>query len=579
MNANSFGGRLLLLTLTIGCCAALPEPTRAAESSRPNIVILFVDDMGFSDVGCFGGEIDTPHLDRLADGGVRFTQFYNTSRCCPSRAALLTGLYSHQAGIGMMVYRSHGEGYRGNLNDRCVTFGEVLGRAGYQTMLAGKWHAGHQPYSRPEVRGFERFTGIYPHIDSYWKLLGACPIYRDGQLMIPPGENPINPYHPDEEFYTTDFFTDVAMDYIDQALKKPSSPFLLHVCYNVPHFPLEAPDKLIEKYRGRYMAGWDRLREEKLARMKRMKLVGESQKLPRVKGFVNQRIEGFTQVGIETEPLPRWDSLSEEDRRELDFRRAMYAAQIDRFDQNVGRIVAHLKRRGILDNTLILFFSDNGCSGETGLFGMNWGKHTSANYAEWRKKSGWSISQGTCWAVYSNTPFRKYKKFVHEGGIASPFIAHWPAGIRQTGRIVDDRAFHLVDVMPTLCDLADAEYPKTFDGREIRPAAGVSMLPTLMGETTEAAPRTLYWQHENHAAVREGNWKLVTVNDRDDSGWALYDLTKDRSESADLAGEHPEVVERLRKKWQRWAEQSNVVPFPEQREKAKPIPWPPRATQ
>jgi len=264
-------GAAALAAQAAGCASAADV---AAKQGRPNIVILFADDLGYSDLGCFGGEIQTPHLDRLAAGGLRLAQFYNTARCCPARASLLTGLYPHQAGIGLMVYRDSGEGYRGNLNDRCVTFGEVLGSAGYQTMLVGKWHCGHEPHSRPEVRGFDRFTGVYPHIDSYWKVLRACDIYRDKKLLIPAGENPVNPYHPDREFYTTDFFTDTALDYIDRARQDTSKPFLLHVCYNVPHFPLEAPDDLIEKYRGRYLKGWDTLRKEKLERMKAMGIVG-----------------------------------------------------------------------------------------------------------------------------------------------------------------------------------------------------------------------------------------------------------------------------------------------------------------
>jgi len=547
-----------------------------ANASRPNVLILFVDDMGYSDVGCFGGEIETPHLDRLAAGGVRLAQFYNTSRCCPSRASLLTGLYPHQAGIGMMVYRDRGPGYRGNLNRRCVTFAEVLREAGYQTMLVGKWHAGHEPHSRPEVRGFDRFTGIYAHIDSYWKVLKGCDVYRDKRLFIPAGEDPVNPYRPDEEFYTTDFFTDTAIDYVDRALETPRRPFLLHVCYNVPHFPLEAPDDLIEKYRGRYMAGWDRLREEKLARMKRLGIVPETSTLPRVKGFVNRKIPGFTEVGVETGDLPAWGTLGEDEKRELDFRRAIYAAQIERFDWNVGRLVRHLEERGILDSTLILFFSDNGCSGELGDFGMNWGKHTRANYAQWRKKGGWSISQGQCWASLSNTPLRKYKKFVHEGGIASPFVAHWPAGIRDGGRIVRGQAFHLIDIMPTLCDVAGAAYPREYDGRAITPAQGISMMPWLARADADTKPRTLYWQHENHAAIREGDWKLVTTNDRDEAAWELYSLAEDRSESENLVARHPDIAKRLRKKWRRWAEASNVVPFPETRGKADGVPWPPR---
>lgn len=548
----------------------------AGKRRRPNIVILFVDDMGYSDVGCFGGEIETPNLDRLAENGVRFTQFYNTSRCCPSRASLLTGLYSHQAGIGMMVYRNYGKGYEGNLNDKCVTFGEILRSAGYQTMLVGKWHAGHEPRSRPEVRGFDRFTGIYPHIDSYWKVLRACDIYRDKKLFIPAGENPVNPYNPTQEFYTTDFFTDTALDYINEALRDKSKPFLLHVCYNVPHFPLEAPDELIEKYRGRYLKGWDKLRKEKLERMKQMGIVAENQKLPRVRGSINQKIPGFTQVGVETGYLPEWDSLTESDKQELDFRRAIYAAQIDRFDQNVGRIVQHLEKRGILDDTLILFFSDNGCSGELDNFGMNWGKYTSANYSQWRKAGGWSISQGQCWASYSNTPLRKYKKFVHEGGIASPFIAHWPAGVKKSGRICNKQMFHLIDIIPTLCEVAGAKYPLTYKDREIISAQGISMMPFITNTDAEVKHRTLNWQHETHAAIREGDWKLVTTNDRDENAWELYNIAEDRSESENLCRRHPEIVEQLRKKWRRWAERASVLPYPEKRGKSEAVPWPPR---
>ena len=546
------------------------------KQQRPNILILFVDDMGYSDVGCFGGEIDTPNLDRLSAGGLRFSQFYNTARCCPSRANLLTGLYAHQAGVGMMVYRDYGEGYFGNLNNRCVTFAEVLRDAGYQTMMVGKWHTGHELHSRPEVRGFDRFTGIYPHIDSYWKVLPGCDIYRDRKLFIPADENPVNPYRPAEEFYTTDFFTDNAIDYIDQAFEKEASPFLLHVCYNVPHFPLEAPDDLIEKYRGRYRKGWERLRQEKLKHMKEMGLVGDEQKLPEVRGFKGVEREGFNyKPAIETDVLPSWDSLSEEDREELDFRRALYSAQIENFDQNVGRIVDHLQERGTLDNTLILFLSDNGCSGELGEFGMNWGDYTRSNYPEWRKASGWATSQGQCWASYSNTPFRKYKKFVHEGGISSPFIAHWPAGIKKSGGIYSNQIFHLIDIMPTLCDVAGTEYPKTYDGRDVLPQQGISMRPFFENEDAKTEERTLYWSHEINAAIREGNWKLVTVNDRDNDAWELYDLTKDRSETENRVQQHPDVADRLKKKWFAWAEEANVLPYPEDRGNLQRTTWPP----
>ena len=543
---------------------------------RPNIVTFLFDDMGFSDLGCFGGEIETPSIDALASGGFRATQFYNTARCCPARASLLTGLYPHQAGIGMMVYRDYGDGYRGGLNDRCVTLAEVLKDSGYQTMLSGKWHAGHQPHMRPETRGFERFTGIYTHVDSYWKVLPGCEIYRDGELLMEAGR-PVNPYNSEKEFYTTDFFTDTAIDYIDQAAEKPDIPFFLHVCHNAPHFPLEAPDHLIEKYRGRYLKGWDRLKEEKLERMKAMGIVGSGQKMARGTGFDQAEREGFNfKPPFDTEEIPKWDEHNENQKEELDFRRAMYAAQIERLDENIGRVTEHLKKKELLDNTLILIMSDNGCSGELGFYGMNWPQYQISNYEEWRTRGGWSISQGQCWASLSNTPLRKYKIFVHEGGIGSPFIAHWPKGISEPGRICSDQTFHLIDIMPTLCDVAGAVYPEERSGQRTTPVQGISMVPWLTDSGKAEEARTLYWQHEVNAAIRQGNWKLVTSDDRKPDSWELYDLTEDRSESDDLSGDQPQRVEQMKAQWREWAENSDVLPWPEERGGMERIPWPPK---
>jgi arylsulfatase len=269
---------------------------------------------------------------------------------------------------------------------------------------------------------------------------------------------------------------------------------------------------------------------------------------------------------VVTEDLPDWDSLSAEERNELDFRRAIYAAQVERMDWNIGRIVSRLEEKGLADNTLILFFSDNGCSGEDSTFGMNWGKYTSANYAEWRKRSGWSISQGQCWARASNVPLRKYKLFSHEGGIATPFIARWPRRIRQKGKINTEQAFHIIDIMPTLCEITGAEYPTIFQGREIRPAPGKSMLPYLYDVSRPPVERTLFWQHETCSAVRRGNWKLVTTDDRDAESWELYDLTRDRSETDNLIRERPDLARELNEAWRRWAEDADVLPFPEERE-------------
>ena len=545
------------------------------SAKRPNIITILVDDMGFSDLGCFGGEIDTPNLDRLGASGFRASQFYNTPRCCPSRACLLTGLYPHQAGVGMMVYRDFGDGYQGGLNDRCVTTAEVLRSAGYQTMLSGKWHVGHEPQFRPELRGFDKFTGIYTHIDSYWKVLPGCEIYRDGELFIGSDAVPTDPYAPDQEFHTTEFFTNVALDYIDQACREPDDPFYLHLCYNAPHFPLEAPDELINKYRGRYRKGWDQLRAEKLERMQAMGIVPTTQTLPKAVGFDQEEREGFDfKPSVDSCGLPAWDSLSDSDQEELDFRRSLYAAQVEHMDLNVGRVIDDLAERGILDETLILFMSDNGCSGELGPFGMNWSNYHSGNYPEWRTEGGWATAQGQCWASLSNTPLRKYKIFVHEGGIASPLIAHWPQGIAESGQLCMDQTFHLIDIMPTLCEVAGAQYPINYEGRSITPGEGMSLLPWFNG-TASPMKRTLYWQHEINAAIRDGNWKLVTSDDRDPNAWELYDLSADRSESEDLSQLYPEKLEELKAKWRAWAKSSDVLPYPEARDSLRQIPWPP----
>ena len=481
MAPKSITWKLTLMFCAVLCTVFFAE----AISARPNIIVILVDDLGYSDLGCYGGEIETPHLDRLAEGGIRFSQFYNTARCCPSRASLLTGLYQHQAGVGFMTYADWGEGYEGTLNEKCVTLGEALKNAGYTTFVSGKWHvAAHRnppAHSLPENRGFDRSTVVRTHIDSYWKVLKGCDVYQDGKILIP-GDNENtnlkNPYHPEKDFYTTEYFTDVALDYVDDALKQSDQPFFLYLAYNVPHFPLEAPDETIAKYEAKfedpswiaeYGRGWDQMREKKLARQKAMALVAADQKLPEVRYFRNKRIMPGLQAGFQYNVLPKWSDLPENIKQEVLFRRAIYNAQIDNLDENIGRLTKKLKADGVYDDTLILFMSDNGCSGEMGRFGTHFegGKydHTEArfengtyiadgvieseqwpyndkvggvgykksNYKQWKKVSGWGTSQGQCWAAYSNTPLRKFKKFVHEGGIATPLIAHWPNGISSHG--------------------------------------------------------------------------------------------------------------------------------------------------
>lgn len=585
---------------------------------KPNIVVILADDLGYSDLGCYGGEIETPRLDDLAENGLRFTQMYNAARCCPSRASLLTGLYQHQAGVGFMVYADWGEGYEGSLNENGVTLGEALKEAGYTTFTSGKWHAAaHRDppsHSLPENRGFDRSTVVRTHIDSYWKVLNNCDIYQDGKLLIP-GDNDNttlkNPYQLEKDFYATEYFTDVALEYIDDALNIGDKPFFLYLTYNAPHFPLEAPDETIAKYEAllddpewlaEYGEGWDEMRQKKLARQKATGVVPAGQRLPEVHYFNNVRIMPGMQTGTDHQVLPKWKDLSEEVKKEALFRRAIYNAQIDNMDENIGRVVDKLKEEGAYENTLILFVSDNGCSGEMGVFGTHFagGKYDYAegewrdgeftrrgaqeeggwsrkdklggvgymksNYEQWKKFSGWATSQGQGWASYSNSPFRKFKKFAHEGGIASPLIVHWPKGFEARGEVSTRPYFHFVDFMPTLLDVAGAEYPENFAGKERLPLEGISMLPYLRQPDLEMEDRPIFWQHETHAAVREGPWKLVTDNDRSEPIlWELYDLTNDRSETNDVAAEHPEIVTALSAEWGRFANRVNAKPFPETR--------------
>lgn len=509
---------------------------------RPNIVLIMADDMGYSDIGCYGGEIQTPALDKLAEGGLRFTNFYNAARCCPTRASLLTGLYPHQAGVGLMVYNNYGGSYQGFLNRESVTLAEVLKEAGYKTMMSGKWHVGHREGQWPTDRGFDRFYGIHIHVDSYWKVLEGCDIYLDGELVIPDTVHPVNDLHPEEDWYTTDVFTDYAVHFLDEEVRdqEADQPFFLYLAYNAPHWPLEAPDEDIEKYRGKYESGWEALRQEKFERMKTMGILEED-------------------AVLSPSDAPDWDTLSRQQQTELDFRRAMYAAQIDRMDQNIGRLVDHLKEIGEYDNTLILFLSDNGCSAEPEWedFGYKFGENTIANYPEWKEESGRSSSQGRAWANASNAPFRKYKKWTHEGGNATPLIAHWPGKIADQGGL-DRHPGHIIDIMATLVDVAGATYPSTYNDNSITEMQGKTLAPYFRNEEREPHDY-IFWEHMGNRAVRKGDWKLVAESGED---WELYNLASDPTELKDLIAEQPELVTELKGAYDAWAERVDARPWP-----------------
>ena len=525
--------------LTGAALAPIGRASRQKEK-QPNIILILADDMGYSDIGCYGGEIETPNLDRLAAGGLRFIQFYNAARCCPTRASLLTGLYPHQADVGHMVYKDEGPGYRGRLNQNCVTLAEVLKTAGYHTMMAGKWHVGHKKGVYPSDRGFDRFYGIHIHVDSYFKVLRGCPVFLNGTQLIAPTADPANTLAPKQEWYTTNVFTDYALKFLDEAAEI-SKPFFLYAAYNSPHWPLEAPDKDIEKYRGRYKDGWEAVRNRRIAGLKEKGILADD-------------------CALSESDAPQWESLSEDDRANLDFRRAIYAAQIDNMDRNIGRLVKWLRRRGALDNTLILFLSDNGCSAEpeTQMFGYKFAENRIENFSQWRKQSGRSSSQGLAWANASNTPFRKYKKWTHEGGISTPLIAHWPDVIKSKGKLIHQPG-HIVDVMATLVDAADGVYPRQFHSHKIHAMEGESLLPAFKGREIEQS-KPIFWEHEGNWAIRDGKWKLVC--DGPGGPLELYDMEADRTEMNDLSETHAKKVSELTGKWQAWAERSSVLPWP-----------------
>jgi len=502
----------------------LPLPVTAASAPRPNLLVILVDDMGFSDISCYGSEIPTPNLDKLAAGGIRFTQFYNTGRCCPTRASILTGLYPHQAGVGHMTEDREAPGYRGRLNDRCVTLGEVLSGAGYFTAMSGKWHVGQNHGVVPWERGFQRSLNS-PAGGFYYPEGKRDRLFLNGKALA--DDAPELP----KNWYTTDLYTDYGIKFIDEALAA-KQPFLLYLAYNAPHFPLQAPADEIAKFRGKYKIGWDKLREQRHARQKELGVVDKSWALsPRPPA------------------VAAWDSLSEAQKDRFDNIMAIYAACVAHIDTSVGRLVAALKERGVLDNTLILFLSDNGGNAESGPKGRLEGDCPGAAYS--------TVYCGQSWATLENTPFRRYKHFNHEGGIATPLIAHWPAGIPARGELRQQPG-HLVDVMATCVDLAGAKYPTEYHGQAIQPMEGRSLTPAFANQPIQRD--ALYWEHEGNAAVRVGDWKLVRLGR--EGPWELYNLKTDRTELHDLAAAEPERAKELAAKWDAWAVRTNVKPYP-----------------
>ena len=576
------------LLAAVLCCAPPAgdgEAGRTARPPRPNVVIVMADDMGYSDAGCMGGEIRTPHLDALAADGLRFTRFYNAGRCCPTRSSLLTGHYPHAAGMGWMISDRGLPGYAGSLRKDRPTLAELLGPAGYRTYMSGKWHVSPdtgQHGSRdnwPLARGFDRFYGTISGGGDYYDPITLV----RGDTAISAFDDPLRPaeYRADGSgYHYTDAIADEAVRMVaDHAAGRgigggndPNDPFLLYVAFTAPHWPLHVSQERIDRYDGVYGGGFDAVRKVRLAKMKALGLLPED-------------------AALSAPPEP-WETIPRDEREWEAACMAAYAGMITQMDAGIGRLLAELERTGAAENTLVLFLQDNGGSAEE--MGRN-NPHTPRadrptkpplpmdvvrSRRTYVTRLGWPMRRGTnvmpgppdtfvaygeSWANVSNTPFRKYKKWVHEGGIATPLIARWPAGMRDdlAGGLVRDRT-HLIDLAPTLLELAGAEYPEEFGPGRTKPLSGRSLTADLRGEMRIAVvdERPLFWEHEGNRAVSRpdgaGDWKLVAGSG---GPWELYDLADDRNEERDLSAERPEVARELAALWDDWAAANDVLPL------------------
>ncbi|MBS1663822.1 MAG: arylsulfatase [Bacteroidetes bacterium] len=534
----------------------------AMAQKRPNIVVILADDMGFSDVGCYGGEIHTPNIDFLAANGIRYRQFYNTSRCCPTRASLLTGLYNQQAGIGKMTDAEDEPGYLGHITENAVTLAEVLKTAGYQTAMSGKWHVSNtngfknpqeqldwlnhhkqreefSPLEQyPTSRGFDKFFGtiwgVVDFYDPFSLVSGTTPIRN-----VPAG------------YYHTDAINDTAVEYI-KGFAGSSQPFFLYVAENAPHWPLMAKPEDIAKYKDTYKGGWDAVRKARYDRMAKMGVIDSTK--TKLSGRWNDKLSW------ENNPDKDWDALA----------MAVHAAMIDRMDQGIGRIIEALRKTGQLDNTLIVFLSDNGASAENAAnYGPGFDRpsetrdgrkivYATKKQADPGPETTYS-SIGQRWSNVANTPYRYWKAESYEGGIHTPMIAFWPKGITVKKGGFSDQVGHVMDFMTTFVSLAGATYPSTYKGHVIPASSGVSLVPSFKGAKVKGHEE-LFNEHFGARYARVGNWKLVSL--AADSAWKLYDLSVDKSETEDVAAKYPERVQQLEGQWRQWADTHMVLPKP-----------------
>jgi arylsulfatase A-like enzyme len=521
--------RLLTTSLLLLLVATPIFAQKKKDTSRPNIILIMVDDMGYSDIGAYGSEIQTPNLDRLATEGIRFREFYNNSICAPTRASLLTGQYSHRAGMGYFDVNLGPPAYQGFLNRESLTIAEVLRQSGYSTLMSGKSHLGKDSLAWPNQRGFEQFYGFIPgasnyfDIGEYGKAEPVTLIKNNKKETLKPGE------------YLTNKITDNALQFLDDQ-RKTNKPFFLYLSFNAPHWPLQALPEDIAKYKGRYALGWDSLRIERLARLRKLGILLPDQT-----------------VAERDKDIPEWNNLTYDLKQYWASKMEVYAAMLDRVDQNIGRVMVKLKELGQDQNTIIIFISDNGAQG-----GYSNPARKSPRITGPVGTAGSYDFQEQNWAYLSNTPLRQYKNNMHEGGFSSPFIAWFPKQI-QAGTLVKGTG-HIIDIAPTFYELAGATYPQNYNGVKSNPLAGRSLVPVLTGKAPEVQRgEPLFWERAGNRAVRDGNWKIVSTYPA--NKWELYDLSTDRGETTDLAAKRPEIVDQLSAKYSQWAEKNGVVDY------------------
>ncbi len=528
----------------------------AADPRRPNVLLILADDLGYSDLGCYGGEIPTPHLDRLAKSGVRFEKCTNSARCCPTRASLITGLHPHEAGIGDFVTAKpspkRGPAYTGHLLDNNITIPELLKQSGYSTWMVGKWHMGSPG---PIQRGFDAYYGfknLQAHSNDQWDptAYARLPVGTPAELSYTPGK-----------FYVTDVFTDYALEFLRQARVTKDKPWFLYLAHSSPHFPVQAPKESIDRHMATYRRGWDVLRTERFARMKALGLVSADAVLPPL-SLVPVEANNAIANGYSGKPNPAWDSLPADRREDLARRMATFAAMVEHVDQGVGRLLADLEQHGELANTLIVFTSDNGACYEWGPFGFDGvsrAGRTDLHVGEalaGMGQAGTHSSYGSAWANLGNTPLNLYKHFCNEGGISSPLIVSWPATLKPSATWIRSSA-HVMDFLPTIAAAAGATYPAERAGKPILPSSGRSLLPDLRGEPTPE--RGIPTAHEGARGYRLGDWKIVWGKRQTAPvAWQLFDLSKDPSEQHDLAAEQPAKLKQLADAWMAWAQRCGV---------------------